>query len=96
MVAKSFLLSLKARFGGGANASQVARSVVEERLRYIIPKATAATIANPPAAIHGIRCRQTWGSLSTTGVGAKVVSDLPEELVGADSDSNAKLRSCAE
>jgi hypothetical protein len=59
--------------------------------------AIIATIVIPPATIQGICARHTdFFVVSTAAADARVVSVLPEELVGACNDSKAKPRSCAE
>ena len=90
-------MSLKAKLGGGANASQIARSAVDERLRYGSANAIAAIMVITPAAIHGmLRAPHKEFVVSTTAADASVVKVFPEELVGDGSDSNANPRSCAE
>src|SRR5258706_2940611 len=59
-------------------------------------EATIATVAATANARHGMRASQAASRDSTTADVAAVVIVFPEELVGADNDSNAKPRSCAE
>src|SRR6266542_228733 len=95
ITAKSFFLSLNARFCGGVNESQIARSGVEERLRYIRNTIAAMTVM-APATIQGRRSYQTDIFVFSSAALAAVARPPPAELVGADSDSNANPRSCAE
>src|SRR5258708_37840141 len=66
--------------------------------KYLIANGSAARNDKKKiaAAIQGTRSRQTERLVSATATAAAVVSPLPEELVGADSASSAKLRSAVD
>src|SRR5262245_51923587 len=97
MTAASCSVSLNDNSSGGLNESRTACASFEERLENEnAPNASKAAANATAVMIQGTRARHVDFFASVTATVAATVKSRPEELVGADSASSAKLRSAVD